>query len=193
VSSHVGASAGDAWNTRKQRATPERFARVFDQLERMIEERWEIPVRIRDVPDPFTGDLDGAEIQVDYDLTAEDALFILVHLFGHTVQWNTCDQARAIGFYQGPWDPASLAAVRDYEARACCYSMQLFHEAGITDLDQWLSDFAACDYAYLEHFYKTGEKQPFQRFWHDDQPLLQAAPIPEFSPRQWVSRNGTVV
>ena len=51
---------------------------------------------------------DNAEIHLDYDLEAEDALFILVHLFGHTVQWNTSEEARAIGRHTGPWDDAHL-------------------------------------------------------------------------------------
>ena len=38
---------------------PDRLREVFDTVERMIEDRWEIPVTISDVPNPFTGDLDG--------------------------------------------------------------------------------------------------------------------------------------
>ncbi|MBE7447613.1 MAG: hypothetical protein HS111_01595 [Kofleriaceae bacterium] len=170
-----------------------RFAEVFARVERLIEERWAIPVRIRDVPHPFTGDLDGAEIHVDYDLEAEDALFIVVHLFGHTVQWNVDDDARAIGMYTGPWDDATLARLRGYEVDACRYSMQLFHDAGVTDLDQWLSDFAACDYAYLEHFYRTGEKRPFRSFWRDGNPCLSPLAIPAFSPRRWMARGDGIV
>ena len=71
---------------------------------------------------------------------------------------------------------------------------QLFHEAGIHDLDQWLSDFAACDYEYLAHFYRTREKLPFLSFWCDGQPLVKPLQIQEFHPTQWVSRwKGTVV
>ena len=36
------------------------FQAVFDRLERAVEERYGVPVRVRDVPDPFYGDLDGA-------------------------------------------------------------------------------------------------------------------------------------
>lgn len=173
--------------------SPERCRQVFDVVERLVELRWSIPVRIRDVAHPFTGDLDGAEIMVDYDLEAEDALFILVHLFGHTVQWNTDEDARAIGMYTGPWDEPSLARVRTYEQIACRYSLQLFHDAGVHDLDQWLSDFAACDYAYLDHFYRTGEKRPFRTFWTDGNPRLAPLAIPPFSPTRWMSRDGIVI
>ena len=52
----------------------QRFLKVFNQLERRIETVYGIPVRITDVPHPFTGDLDGAEIHVDYDEDPETAV-----------------------------------------------------------------------------------------------------------------------
>lgn len=73
------------------------FVAAFDRLEPYIEKKYGIPVRIRDVPNPFTGDLDGAEIHVDYDVDPETALFIIAHLFGHTVQWNLSSRARTLG------------------------------------------------------------------------------------------------
>jgi hypothetical protein len=173
----------------------DRFREVFDLLERRVEEQWGIPVRVRDVPSPFTGDLDGAEIHVDHDLTAEDALFILVHLFGHTVQWNLSPDLRALGAVRGPGlSDEVLARLVAYEREACRYSLQLLHEAGIDDLDAWLSDFAACDLAYLIHFYKHDEKRPFRSFWRPGQPLLEPLAIPTFQPTRWVSRwDGVVV
>ena len=173
----------------------DRCREVFDLLERRIEERWSIPVRVRDVPTPFTGDLDGAEIHVDHDLSAEDALFILIHLFGHTVQWNLSAELRELGAVRGPDLPDEvLAALVAYEREACRYSLQLLHDAGVTDLDQWLADFAACDLAYLIHFYKSGEKLPFRSFWRDGQPRLEPLAIPAFQPTRWVSRwEGVVI
>ncbi len=168
---------------------------VFDKVERMIEDRWSIPVHIQDVPNPFTGDLDGEQIMVDYDLEIHEAVFILIHLFGHTVQWNVSEQNRAIAFARpAVWTEELLTQVTAYEQEACRYSIQLLHEAGFRDLDQWLSDFAACDTAYLMHFYKTGEKRPFRQFWTDDAPVLGPLAIPAFQPARWISRyEGTVV
>ena len=173
----------------------ERLRAVFNTIERTIEERWGIPVSISDVPHPFTGDLDGEQILVDHDLEIEDAVFILVHLFGHTVQWNVSERARQIAFARpGQWSEAALAEVGEYELEACRYSLQLLHEAGFHDLDQWISDFAACDAAYLMHFYRTGEKLPFRSFWRDGCPLVTPLPIPRFHPTRWISRyDGTVV
>jgi hypothetical protein len=173
----------------------DRMRAVFNRLERLIEERWEVPVRIQDVANPFTGDLDGEQIMVDYDLDIEDALFILIHLFGHTVQWNVSAERRSVAFLQpATWTDEQLRAAMDYEAEACRYSLQLLHEAGVHDLDQWISDFAACDSNYLMHFYKTGEKRTFRSFWQDGTAVLPPLPIPEFRPTQWRTRHqGTVV
>lgn len=174
---------------------PDRLRVVFNRLERLIEDRWAIPVRIQDVPNPFTGDLDGEQIMVDYDLEIEDAVFILIHLFGHTVQWNVSADRREVAFLApATWTDDQLQAAVDYEQEACRYSLQLLHDAGVHDLDQWISDFAACDIRYLMHFYKTGERLPFRSFWQANAPLVTGLAIPEFHPTQWLSRyQGTVV
>jgi len=169
--------------------------RAFNVLERHVETRYGIPIRITDVPNPFTGDLNGEEIQVDYEEDIESALFIIAHLFGHTVQWNTSEAARKIGYrlFKNPTNE-ELRQLEEYEHEACRYSLQLFHQAGLRDFDQWVSDYAACDFAYLTHFYKTGERRPFKSFWKDGQSLLQPKAIPAFQPQRWVGRwEGIVV
>ncbi len=173
----------------------DRFLEVFSLIKAHIEKRYGIPVRINDVQDPFTGDLDGAEIHVDYKEDIENALFIVAHLFGHTVQWNLCAEAREIGsvIHDNPSD-ALIEKLCTYEEEACGYSMQLFHELGVTDLDQWLSDFSACDLAYLTRFYKTGEKVDFKSLWVHGTPVMPPRPLPDFHPTKWVSRwEGIVV
>ena len=171
-----------------------RLREAFNRLEPYIEDRFGVPIRITDVPNPFTGDLDGEEIQIDYEEEIESALFILVHLFGHTVQWNTSEQARKIGYrlFKNPTEE-EMRALKDYEEEACRYSLQLFHDCGLTDFDQWLSDYSACDFAYLSHFYHTGEKRPFRSFWRDGQQMLAPKKIPEFQPHRWVARNQGIV
>jgi hypothetical protein len=180
----------------KFKADDARFRAVFDRIERYIEDRWQVPVRISDVPNPFTGDLDGEQIQVDYELDIEEAVFILIHLFGHTVQWNASEEARAVGLRRpgSSWSEQQLEEARHYEQEACRYSLQVLHDAGVRDLDQWLSDFSACDIAYLMHFYRTGEKRVVTSFWVDGTPLADPKPIPEFSPTRWIGRyDGTVI
>src|SRR3954470_24288208 len=105
----------------------ERLRAAFNILEKHVETKYGIPIRIRDVPNPFTGDLDGAEIHVDYAEDIESALFIIAHLFGHTVQWNTDERSREIGYklFKNPTED-ELKRLREYEEEACCYSLRLF-------------------------------------------------------------------
>jgi hypothetical protein len=110
------------------------------------------------------------------------------------VQWNIDPRARTIGLAR--IEKASdelLAEVREYERVACRYSLQLFHESGVFDLDQWMADFAGCDTAYLMHFYRTGEKRPFREFWREGMPPLEPLAIPPFQPVRWLSRADGVV
>jgi hypothetical protein len=171
-----------------------RFAAAFTIVTHLIETRYGLPVDVDDVPYPFTGDLDGERIMVDEALSSEDALFIVAHLFGHTVQWNTNLNERELGSLavENPTEEL-LQQLGDYEHRAASYAIQLFHEAGVRDLDQWLSDYSACDIAYLLDFYRTAAKQPFRSFWRHDTPLIPPAGIPSFRPTKWVSRNGVVI
>ena len=87
-----------------------------------------------------------------------------------------------------------ILRIEDYERQACRFSLRLFHDLGVRDLDQWLADFAACDTAYLVHFYRTGEKRAFRSFWRDGCELLEPLEIPPFQPLRWRSRwEGVVV
>ena len=67
------------------------------RVQERIENVYGIHVVTTDVPDPFTGDLNGTEIQIDSALTPEQRLFLLLHLFGHTVQWNVNPRSLDIG------------------------------------------------------------------------------------------------
>ncbi len=172
----------------------EQLRAAFNVLEKHVETKYGVPILIKDVPNPFTGDLDGAEIHVDYAEDIESALFIIAHLFGHTVQWNTDEKAREIGYKLYPnADAAMMKRLHEYELEACRYSMQLFHEAGVRELDQWFSDYSACDFEFLKNFYKTGEKPAFKTFWKTGSPLLEPKIIPSFQPTKWVSRWAGIV
>jgi hypothetical protein len=177
------------------RHSPEDFQTAFNQIERHIEDKYAVPVVISDVADPFTGDLDGAQIKVDYANCPEDALFIIAHLFGHTVQWNLSERGRTIG-NQTP-DPnlsrECMLELYQYELDAARYSLALFHEARVRDFDQWLSDYFHCDWRYLSHFYKTGEKGEFRSFWRHDTRMITPLTIPHFSPTAWTTRWAGIV
>jgi hypothetical protein len=170
------------------------FAEYCTRVQEGIEKTYGIRVVTTDVPDPFTGDLNGAEIQIDYALSPEQRLFLLLHLFGHTVQWNVNPRSLDIGRPRTlPVDPRDLPEIVQYEREAACYGLALMLETGIAGLEQWLSNYSACDMAYLEHFYRTGEKREFSSFWLDDSPLLEPKKVPAFLPAQRKFRSDGVV
>jgi len=165
------------------------FQDAFNSVVRRIEERYGVDVTISDVLDPNTGDFDGERIKVDYDQDLELALFVLVHLFGHTVQWNLSEEFRAIGMKTTPGaTEAELALIYVYEQDATRYSLALLHEAGVTDLDAWASDWWRADWLFLSHFYRTGERLDPRTLLERGGAPLTPLPIPEFTPQRWVSR-----
>ncbi len=169
---------------------PEAGARV----EAHIVRRYGIPVITGAVGGSFVGDLDGAEIRIDPAAGAEQRLFLLGHLFGHTVQWNTDAAAFALGQPQAP--PVSeslLPALLDYEREAASYGLALLAEAGAGPVEPWYSDFSACDLAYLMYYYRTGEKGDFRSYWRNGRTPLRAKAIPPFRAVRRVFRAGGVV
>jgi len=170
------------------------FAEYAARVQEHLERDWGIPVVTRDIPDPLTGDLDGLEIHIDYTLNPEQRLFLLAHLFGHTVQWNVDPGAFELGRrYEPPVDEALFPAIRVYEGEAARYGLSLLHEVGVCDIDAWFSAYTACDQAYLLHFYRTGEKMDFRTFWPADAPLMAPKPVPSFSPARRTFRMDGIV
>jgi len=170
------------------------FAEYSARVQNHLENFYGIQVVTRDIPDPLTGDLDGAEIDIDYAVTQEQRLFLLAHLFGHTVQWNMDPALFEIGRrYQPPVNEDLIPAIIAYEREAACYGLAMLHQINITDIDLWFSEYTACDQAYLLHFYRTGEKRDFRCFWADDAPLIRPQPIPRFTPTRRAFRMDGIV
>lgn len=164
------------------------------KLTNFLASEYGIPVIIRDIQDPLTGDLDGSEIHIDHALKSEDRLFLIAHLFGHTVQWNVRPRSRRLGQPDTiPVPESRMQRILTYEREAAQYGLRLFHRNGITDLDQWLADYSACDLAYLAHYYRTGEKKEPKSFWKPSQPLIKAKAIPAFKPKRWLFRSNGIV
>ncbi|HEU0121447.1 MAG TPA: hypothetical protein VFQ91_13035 [Bryobacteraceae bacterium] len=164
------------------------------RVEAHLTSRYGIRIITRDIPDPLLGDLDGAEIHVDHAVTPEQRLFLLAHLFGHTAQWNAFPHTMAVGQLHPPPVPEPLLAdILAYEAEAARIALGMLHEIGITDGDQWLSDYTAADVAYLSHFYRTGEKREFESFLTTGAPLLRPGPVPAFSAKRRALRADGIV
>jgi hypothetical protein len=169
-------------------------AEYCDRIERHLESAHGIRVVTRDIPDPLTGDLDGAEIHIDCAVSPEQRLFLLAHLFGHTVQWNVDPVAFETGRPQAPpVGEGRLPAIIDYEREAACYALSMLHQIGIVDIDRWFCDYTTCDMAYLMHYYRTGEKRAFLNFWRDGTPPIEPKAVPRFVPVKRVFRLDGIV
>jgi hypothetical protein len=170
------------------------FSAHCQKVEAHLKTRYGIRVVTRDIPDPLTGDLDGVEIHIDYAVTPEQRLFLLAHLFGHTVQWNLDPGAFEIGKqYQPPVDEKLFPEILAYEIEAARYGIAMLHEAGVVDADEWFSGYSECDHNYLLDFYRTGEKGVFRSFWPEKFSLVQPEPIPSFKPMRRSFRIDGVV
>ncbi|MEZ4457643.1 MAG: hypothetical protein R2882_14010 [Gemmatimonadales bacterium] len=153
-------------------------------------ESYGLAVEVVDVTDPNTGDLDGRTILLDHLLTEEEKLFLLLHLFGHCVQWNTSPEARSVG--QAEFQPVTeeeYRAVFEYEKEASRFGLQLLLEAGVAGAERWLTDLWYADWLYLQHFYRTGERRDPGEFHRAGaHPLLDPREIPPFTPAVWPRR-----
>lgn len=167
---------------------------AYAAVARHIGDHYGVSVEETGIPPPLKGDLDGIRILVGDHVTDEERLFLVAHLFGHTVQWNLSAHWRRLGMAM-PVNPSEpeLNALEAYEREACQYSQQALHEAGVSELDQWLADYSACDLAFLRHFYVTGERRPFREFWQPHQPLIAPLTIPTFVPTRWRRREQAIV
>ncbi len=152
-------------------------------------EHYGVQVYIGDVVDPNTGTFDGMEIGIDYANDLEMSLFVLVHLFGHTVQWNTVPAYRTIDQRVRPGVPPEIIEeARSYEQNASRYALQLFHEADVHHRDHWLSDWWASDWKYLSTYYATGTLPTWADCRSFDHPLLEPLAIPKFTPERFHPR-----
>jgi hypothetical protein len=163
----------------------------FRKARRAIEEDYGLRVYIGDVPDPNTGTFDGSEIGVDFANDLEMSLFVLVHLFGHTVQWNTVPSYRTIDSRVRPGAPPEVIdESRVYEKNASRLGLQLLHAAGVRDRDRWISDWWASDWSYLSTFYRTGKLPRWSehRVAEGTAEILEPLEIPRFTPQRFYAR-----
>ena len=142
-------------------------------------------IEYRDLEPPRTGIFDGLRITIDPDVGFEMQCFLLLHLFGHSVQWVAPSLAHTVGELRNTSDRVRFMKVlRDYEFEAARFGMQLMRERGVTGLDQWYSDFVETDWRYVERFYATERLPPWAECVVSGRPLIQPAPIPPLALRQ---------
>ena len=176
------------------RALITEFRAASNAVTTHLHARYGISVAVAGIQPPLKGDLDGSRILVADHNTDEEQLFVVAHLFGHTVQWNVSAELRRLGMTM-PVEPTrdQLDTLEAYEREACRYSQQALHEAGVSGLDQWLADYSGCDLAFLRHLYTTGERRTFRDFWMSSQPRIEPLAIPPFTPTRWRQREQAIV
>ena len=142
-------------------------------------------IEYRDLEPPKTGIFDGLRIVLDPDVNFEMQCFLLLHLFGHSVQWLAPSLEHKLAELQHTEDRARFMQVlHDYEREAAGFGMQLLHSVGVTDLDQWYSDFVQTDWQYVERYYQTDRLPDWTTCIARDCALVTPTPLPELRHRQ---------
>jgi hypothetical protein len=165
------------------------FRKVFGALVERLEREYRLKVNVGPVTGSYTGQFDGREIWVDLEKDPEEAVFILVHLFGHTVQWNVDEKLRVLGLANSGVSEADLPRIYQYERQASQLGLALLEETGEFGLTRWLTDRFGADWKFLAHFYRTGAKVRFETDAGADEPLLRSVAIPTFIPQRWPPRG----
>ena len=147
--------------------------------------KYSFVLEYRDLEPPRTGIFDGIRIVIDPDVGFEMQCFLLLHLFGHSVQWVAPSLEHQLAALTETTDRDQfMAALHRYEFEAASFGMQLLHELGVTHLDQWYSDFVATDWRYVEGYYETGTIPDWTTCVVHGYPLIQPLPIPPLRHRQ---------
>ncbi len=133
----------------------------------------------RDLEPPRTGIFDGLKIVIDPDVEFEMQCFVLLHLFGHSVQWLAPSLAHQLDALQNTSHKSQfLQVLQDYEHEAAGFGLALLHAAGIRDLDAWFSDFVATDWRYVERYYREDRIPPWEECVVSGAPSVCPRPIP---------------
>ena len=142
-------------------------------------------VRYAQLDPPKTGTFNGLEIILRPDNPLEMQTFILLHLFGHCVQWVAPSLAESTRLIEtAPNLEAFLVQLKRYEGEAAEFGLQLLHERGVEEVDQWFSDFATADWKYVEGYYRTGAIPSWESCQVKDAPLFTPKPIPPLELRK---------
>ena len=77
-----------------------------------------------------------------------------------------------------------LEDLRHYEVEAAQFGLQLLHEVGVTDCEQWFADFAATDWRYVDRYYREGAIPPLEECEASCAPLVEPKAIPPLQHRR---------
>jgi hypothetical protein len=142
-------------------------------------------IEYRDLEPPRTGIFDGQRVVIDPDVGFEMQCFLLLHLFGHSVQWVAPSLEHKLDDLQNAQDRGRfMQALHDYEFEAAGFGLQLLHERGVAQHDQWYSDFVHTDWRYVERYYQTDQLPRWADCVVSGCSIIQPQPIPPLKHRQ---------
>ena len=142
-------------------------------------------IELRDLEPPRTGIFDGLRIVIDPDVPFEMQCFVLLHLFGHSVQWVAPSLSPQLDALQNTSDMTRFMRVlHDYEFQAARFGMTVLHDVAILDCDDWYSDFVETDWRYVEGYYRTNEIPRWEDCIATAPQRVEPLAIPELKHRQ---------
>ena len=142
-------------------------------------------IEYADLEPPRTGTFNGLKIVIDPDVDFEMQCFILLHLFGHSVQWVAPSLEHKLSDLTTTDDRDQfMKALRAYEFEAAQFGMHLMHSLEIRDLDQWYSDFVETDWRYVERYYLEGNIPPWEECVATNCEVIEPIAIPELQHRE---------
>lgn len=149
-----------------------------------------------------TGEFDGESIKLNSLCPSDMSLFVLAHLFGHTVQWCVSESARQIGLkkFSAPVDEVSLMLVKEYEKNASQIGASLL--VSVWDYPvaiwNWVGNWFDADWKYLRDLYSGKDVTPpvpnsnawkAKYYRPASSNIIECANIPKFNPCLFEVRN----
>jgi hypothetical protein len=162
--------------------TADEQARLWNQVSRRIR-TYGFEIAYNLLERPKLGIFDGLKLTIDPAVDFEMQCFLLLHLFGHSVQWVAPSYRPEILGVSVENLETYLVALERYERNAARFGLQLLHESGITDLDRWFFDFAETDWKYVEAFYRQGAIPSWESCIVRGARPVEPLPIPPLWPR----------
>lgn len=142
-------------------------------------------IELADLEPPRTGIFDGLKITIDPDVGFEMQCFVLLHLFGHSVQWVAPALEHQLDALRHTTDKAAFMKVlQAYEYEAARYGRHLLDETGLPGLVAWYSDFVETDWRYVERYYQTDAIPPWEECLAEAEKPVEPLPIPELRRRR---------
>ncbi|HVC95549.1 MAG TPA: hypothetical protein VND64_17775 [Pirellulales bacterium] len=142
-------------------------------------------LELADLEPPRTGIFDGLKIVIDPDVGFEMQCFVLLHLFGHSVQWTAPALEHKLDALRHTTEKGTFMKVlHDYEFEAARFGRQLLAETGIAGLDAWYADFVATDWRYVERFYRTDAIPPWEECLAQSTAFVEPLAIPDVRHRR---------